>query len=288
MFIEQTLESDNDLLSVIQKGLKSDKKWVSQDGRMYASTSGFCSRQTALSMTYSGFQEDSAETTEFFKLGIAIEDLNIQALRKMGKLLFSQYELPDVGLNLGGKIDGIYCLDEQHIRLLEVKSCGDLPDKPHAEHLAQASIYSAITGLPITLLYSSRNVYDFRSNELLQRKFEIEWNSLQLNESLVNAIYGKYSAESGYMPDKPASLNKEYKCGFCRFKGICWHDEIPHLKPLDYDDYEIYEKALNKSTELLDPDNVISRRNGVLKHLATYGSSYAQDLLSRIEWKDIV
>lgn len=290
----ETVTEETDLLFVIQEGLKSDRKWIDQKGRLYASTSGFCPRQTALSITYSAFQEDSAATTEYFKLGIAIEDTNIQALRKQNKLLFSQYELPDIGLNLGGKVDGVYCLDDQHIKLLEIKSCGDLPDKPYPEHIAQASIYSAICGLPITLLYSSRNVAEY-SGELLKRKFEISFDDVYLRPYVFNMVYGKYCAEAGYMPNKPIELNKEYKCGFCRFKPICWHDKPSHLKPFDSTDesmriadFYVMERASDKTDEILDMDNVISRRNGILKHLYLYGSDFAHKLLDSIEWKNVV
>lgn len=285
MSLTKNLTSEIKLTDVIVNGMKSVKP-TNQNGRMYASTSGFCERQTALSMTFKGDTEYESATAGYFKIGLAVESVVIESLRNQGVLLFEQFETPDIGLNLGGKIDGIYRLDNDKIRLLEIKSCGALPSKPHAEHLAQINLYSAITGLPGTLLYFSRNVANF-TGEIQMIEFQIDGSGNY--DSMFKTIYGKICAEKSLMPDIPANLTKPGHCGFCRFKNICWQGEPSHLEPMsDLEISENYGLTKEKCDDMMSAIKVEQRRNGVLKHIMQFGNPFAKELLTDTDWKDLV
>lgn len=280
------LTSEIRLEDVIVSGMKSIRK-ANQNGRMYASTSGFCERQTALSMTFEGDTEYEAASAGYFEIGLAVESVILKALRSQDVLLFSQLETPDIRLNLGGKIDGVYRLDNDKIRLLEVKSCGALPNKPHAEHLAQANLYTAITGLPATLLYFSRNVANF-AGEIQMRLFELD-NQDDIYRSMLKTVYGKICADKGLMPDIPEEITRPSHCGFCRFKNICWDGEPSHLEPMSDSEYkENWDLTIKMTDDMMSSIKVEQRRNGVLKHLMQYGTPYAKDLLTDKDWKDLV
>lgn len=281
-----SLTSEIKLENVIVSGMKSVKR-TNQNGRMYASTSGFCERQTALSMTFDGDTEYESASSGYFEVGLAIESVVLKALRQENTLLFSQLETPDIGLNLGGKIDGVYRLDNDKIRLLEIKSCGALPSKPSSEHLAQANLYTAITGLPATLLYFSRNIANF-AGEIQMRKFELDTQS-DIYNSMFKAIYGKVCADKGLMPDIPDEITKPGHCGFCRFKNICWDFEPSHLESMSNSEIsENYHLTKELTDDMMSEVKLEQRRNGVLKHLMQYGTSYAKDLLTDTDWKDLI
>jgi len=286
MSLTKNLTSESKLTDVIVSGMKSVKP-TNQNGRMYASTSGFCERQTALSMTFKGDTEYESATAGYFKIGLAVESVVIESLRNQGVLLFEQFETPDIGLNLGGKIDGIYRLDNDKIRLLEIKSCGALPSKPHAEHLAQINLYSAITGLPGTLLYFSRNVANF-TGEIQMRLFELN-DEMTIFDSMFSTIYGKLCGDKGLMPDVPEKLTKPSDCGFCRFKNICWQGEPSHLEPMSNSEIdENWRLARIQTNDMMNSVKVEQRRNGVLKHIMQFGNPFAKELLTDTDWKDLV
>lgn len=283
-----TIGKDKSLVDYIVDGLRSTKSG-NQNGRMYASSSGFCERQTALGMTYTGDIDLEPETEMYFGLGLAIEDLYIKSLRKQSLLLFSQFITPDIGLNIGGKIDGIYKLPDGKIRLLEIKSCGQLPKEPYGENMSQANLYSAICGLPIDLVYGSRLVKQGKNPDLLIKQFPVAYNHKSIYDTMFRVIYGKLCADRGLMPDIPNFLKSENDCGFCRFKNICWQGEPSHLEAMSQTEIdEIYLLTKEKCDVMMTEDEINKRRNGVLKHLSQYGTDYAKKLLNGTDWNDLV
>lgn len=284
-----TIGKDKSLVDTILAGLKSTKSG-NQNGRMYASTSAFCERQTALGMTYTGDIDIEPETEMYFSIGLAIEDSFLKSLRNQNVLLFSQFVTPDIGLNIGGKIDGIYKLPDGKIRLLEIKSCGSLPQNAYPENVAQATLYSAIVGLPIDLLYGSRLVKkNQKSNELAIKQIEVNTNHNNQYKAMYTAIFGKLCADNGLMPDIPDNLKSENDCGFCKFKNICWQGEPSHLEAMSQKETdEISLLTKEKCDAMMSEVEISKRRNGVLKHLSQHGSSYAKSLLSGTDWNDLV
>jgi hypothetical protein len=257
--------------------------------RMYASDSGFCERQAALNATSEGLSNQTAASTAYFEIGSRIEEVVLDALFNQGALLFKQYRLPDVGLNLGGFIDGIITVAGR-IRVLEVKSCGALPDKPKGPHAAQALVYAAITGLPASLLYFSRNVAKF-GGQLLIREFELDEAYGEKRAALFRAVYARMAMDAGVIPDKPAHILNEAACGFCNFTNVCWGGEaLPTgSKPITpRQAHEMVAKANELVDHLMSPAEVADRRRGILSHISRAGNDNAKKLLAGTDWNELV
>jgi hypothetical protein len=220
-------------MQLITKGLRSGKptELKRYDNKIFASDSQ-CPRRSVLF----NFTEDTipkSESSEFyFKIGDALQAVVETAFSNLGIFIASETYIPDIeGMNLRGKIDVIINHDNQ-IKLLEVKSCGGLPSKPKEAHVHQASIYQLATGLPTSIVYVSRHVYDWKNQRLKIRAFDIledEKTSLSLAKKLT---YINYCIEAERLPAIPKHLNQDEHCFFCPFKPICFEREVP---PLDKD-----------------------------------------------------
>ena len=276
------------LVDVIKSGL-STVKTIDQKGRMYASSSAYCARQTALNMTYTGKELVSASTQFYFGLGVAAENIVVDGFRARKKLLYDsdeQYKLPDLGLNLGGKID---CIIEHNQKILgiEVKTCGKLPEKPQQEHVAQATLYSAVLQIPFSIVYVSRNVNDYYGN-LQIKEFMIDCSNFNHEQALKTVVFGKFMAEAGYMPDIPAHITNDSDCGFCRFKSICWGSEQSHLDNLSKMDTsefsEIAQLTNDKVKDILSTSNRTYRYNGLITNLVYSGTPEARKLVESVEF----
>lgn len=255
-----------------------------RNGRLYASDAGFCARQTALQADRDEYEVQTAATTAYYAIGVTIEDLVLNGLYESGALLFKGYKLPDIGLNLGGYIDAIVFLNGR-IRVLEVKSCGQLPSVPKPTQAAQAMVYSAITGLPATLLYFSRSVANFKG-ELMLKEFPLPESDTQKRMTLYQVAYGHLAFMNKVIPAIPAHVTSKAQCGFCPFTGICWDGE--EIKKWRHVDPDTHLRLVNEANELvdilMDPAAVNDRRTGILKHLSRAGNSKAKELLRNTDW----
>lgn len=256
---------------------------INQHGRLYASSSGLCARQTTLQANFVGTEIQAPETTAYFKTGIAVEEIVLDALYAKNQLVFRDFKLPEVGLNIGGKIDGFSRINDEPIYGLEIKSCGStIPSSPKKEHLAQAILYSAISGFPFKVVYFSRSVAD-KDNNILLRSFNLDFNWLDRYQTLYQAVLGYYGSKYQVMPKISQFIEKPLDCGFCRFKAICWENQasfLPGIETLDLKEQSaIYDLAEQTTTELMQIENVEQRRNGILKHMSIAGNEYARKLL---------
>ena len=102
---KELMEKD-DLVQEITDGLK-DVKWQNNKGRIHASMAGYCPRRGALEAVYSGDKVYEASSALYMGIGVTIEEKILDGLDKRKKLFFRQYVLPDIGINLGGRVDGI-------------------------------------------------------------------------------------------------------------------------------------------------------------------------------------
>lgn len=257
--------------------------------RMYASDAGFCERQAALNATSEGLSNQTAANTAYFEIGSRIEEVVLDALFNQGSLLFKQYRLPDVGLNLGGFIDGIITVAGR-VRVLEVKSCGTLPTVPKGPHAAQALVYAAITGLPATLFYFSRSVAKF-GGELLVKEFELDEAYDEKRAALFRAVYARMAMDAGVIPDKPVHLTGEAMCGFCSFTNVCWGGEsLPagSVPITPRQSFEMVKRANELVDHLMSPAEVESRRRGILSHISRAGNDNAKKLLAGTDWSELV
>lgn len=261
---------------------------VSRDGRLYASDSGYCQRQTALSALRNEDVKQEPQTTAYFDLGKAVESLIVNSLYTQKTVMFTQYILPDVGMNLGGKIDAIIRLDGHPVTAIEIKSCGSIPKEPYPEHLAQAYMYSGVTGLPTKLVYFGRNVINF-SGKLQLKTFDLGYDISAISKTINRAALGYYSSLEGVLPNIPSHITSEKDCGFCPFKNVCWHGEKSILASATKGQANaIIKQANDKTKEITDKDNTESRRNGIFRFLKTHGTQYAKDLLTSTKWDDLV
>lgn len=264
---------------LVRRGLTSVEE-NDRDGRMYASQAAVCARQAVLSSTKTGESEIVAPAqATYYAMGNAIEELVVSALTRERALLFAQYKLPDVGLNMGGYVDGIVSVAGK-IRVLEIKSCGELPSEPKLEHRAQAMVYSAITGLPPTVFYFSRHVASF-DGTLKIREFALTPTRDDLRATMFRVCYAREAIEAGLIPEMPMEFTKESQCGFCPWKPACWHSEALPRPVVDADQHVALVKAANaRVKELMSPDAITRRRRGVLVHVQKHGTADAKRLLA--------
>ncbi len=278
---------EKNLNEIVVRGMTNIRS-KTRDGRLYASQSGQCERKTALTSTQVGNEVITASMNAYFKIGETIEELILDSLFDQGILLFKQYRLPDIGINMGGYVDGIIFVDGQ-VKVLEIKSCGTVPNKPKPDHLAQTLIYSAITGLPAQIMYMSRQPADFYGNMNIET-FDIETSTENLSKAVWSAVYGYLAVGMGVLPDRPPHMKKSY-CGFCPGFNDCWKtgpkNEIKGLKSPTSDQHAELVESTSKFVEaILNPVATKDRRIGVLNFLSRNGTRYAKNLLESSDWSN--
>jgi len=270
------IDNTTSLTSAIKSGL-AHEKFIDRKGRFWASDCGLCSRRAVLSANSSGYSIVSPSMEVYFELGKKIETIILESLEKTGNLLFADYRIPDIDMNLGGRVDGII-LDNGKIKALEIKSCGALPTRPKPAHKAQALIYSAITGLPGSLLYLSRHVAGF-DKKLMMQEFKLD-DEQEKYDAMFSLAYAAFSNDLNVLPGK--GIHKISHCGFCKYIPNCWHDasfdsSLEHIP----DDLapQIMEEADSWTEEFMRPEEVAKRRSNVLLDIMAYGEESAKDIL---------
>lgn len=259
-------------------------------GRIYASDGGRCEKAAALMATVPGTQVRTAALMSYAELGNAIEDIVVNALDDGETVLFKQYHLPEVGLNLGGYVDAII-YHQGRLRVLEVKSCGTVPRHPKPMHGYQAAIYSAITGLPATIFYFSRSVATF-DNTLLTAQFDLGEQGALQRAALWRVCYAKLSIDQGLTPRVPMHLTKASDCDYCPFIPHCWEGmPAPVTWPEEVSPQqhvELAKQATDWVNKLLDEGETARRRIGILKHIEKHGGETAQRVLKGTTWSKLL
>ena len=279
------LEAEN-MLDTITNGL-AKIEYQDYGGRLHASSTGYCARQGALQATFEGNKKYEAQSAIYFEIGIAIENVILNALDNQKRLFFRQYALPENPINLGGRVDGIV-LYKGKVHCLEIKSCGQLPSKPNSEHVAQLAIYSACTGFPGLLLYVSRHVQN-PNGSLKMKMFDLGFDENMLEQSLSNAASAYFSSKNNFMPDIPDYITGENDCGFCPFKDVCWNFGDSHLEFLGVSERESIEHVTDDFISSYMKNSELSkRRNGVLKYLSINGNKTAKYFLDGETWDDFL
>lgn len=275
------------LSTVVLRGLSSVEE-VNRDGRLWASQAAACSRRGFLESQRKGLDIVSPASSMYFDMGNLIEEKILSALHKQGALLFSQYRLPDMGLNLGGKIDGIILIGGK-VKLIEIKTCGELPNSPKPEHLAQSLIYSAVSGLDPVVFYVSRHVAGY-DGQLKIKEFPLEPTPTELQAAMFTTIYARLAINMGVMPDIPMHFTSEKNCGFCNFIPLCWHGEMPEKSypPVSAKQHGEIVLATNELVaHLMDPEVRMKRTNGILHHISKFGDDNAKEKLSG-SWAELL
>ena len=271
--------------ATIASGLTSQQN-IRPNGRLYASIVGFCSRKGMLSATNEESQIISASSVVYMRMGEEMENIVIDSLYKKRVLLFKQYNLPNIGLNLGGKVDAIV-LDNNKVRAVEIKSCGQIPTQQKPGHRQQALLYEAVSGLPSSVLYFSRTVADYHG-QLKLKNIPSNPTDRELQMVIYNAAYAHEAIQMGVVPPKPAL--SEQDCKFCPFIDFCYHGREIEGKQVATPDqhYELSQIALERTTEIMDPDAVRERRIGVIKFLSENGNNHARKLFENTDWEQFI
>lgn len=241
--------------------------------RVYASSAALCARQTASqSLFKSGqSQELKPETQLYFKMGSAAEEVIKRAFKKAGIFVAaevsfgSQFEW----LNIGGRVDFIikHAGFPGEKAIVELKTCGKLPKKPHKPHIAQLATYCLLTGAPGGFIYYvSRHVADWK-NGMLHKAFKIEFTRAELVYHAKQICIGVTFAEENVLPEIPKEMKKSY-CGFCPMMNNCWGDDRsqdlifrPGVNPESkVDATRLHKKAFERAKMLMEAQPNLRKR----------------------------
>lgn len=263
---------------------------VNRKNRLHAGDAGFCSRQSVLNASYQGEGRSDAKSMLYMKIGSAVHDLVQNGLYKAGHLMFKEYRVADIGINLGGYIDAIVFLEDR-LMILEFKTAGStLPGDIKEGHRQQATIYSAITGLEAQVVYISRNVAGYDGNVLIKAIPMVNTKEM-MADVMFQAAYSHFALNMGVVGPVPAHM-LESKCGYCGYKQFCWHGAgVPDtnaVKPATVKQHkELIGLAKEVVDEMVDPVKMDERRNSVLSYLSKNGTEHAQKLLATREWSEL-
>lgn len=274
-------DSAGPLATLVTKGLAREETIARPGGRMYASSAGICARRNWFNANLPERQSTvTPASTLYMAIGEAVHKEVQDALFRLGVLLFSEYNLPPVGFNIGGRIDAIIVLEGKIVGV-EIKTCGTLPSKPKFEHIQQANIYSAISGLPVFLLYVSRNVASY-NGALMMREFSVDSDP---EEALFRVALSQIMSTESVLPSEiPEGYEENRECRFCPFKSKCWtHDPHPSVSLEKYKEYMARAKTMTASVM----DGRRNRLNGVLVFLQRHGTVHARMILEG-SWDDLL
>jgi hypothetical protein len=194
----------------------------------------------------------SAASSFYFANGNASHDVIADGFDKAGILVCSEFHLPDVGLNLGGRIDNVIEVDGGYA-LVEIKTCGTLPTKAKPQNLAQAMVYSLITGIDrIFIFYISRSVASF-DGRLKSAEFEVVPSQEDLASTAYRMCVAYFSTLSKKCPPIPPHITARSHCGFCPFQEKCWGDkEFAGVEDMTAREFEkVHTTALEHSERLM-------------------------------------
>lgn len=194
--------------------------------KIFGSNAGLCSRQTAgMILMDESFESVVDASSEFyFAIGSSFEKVIKKAFKKSGLQFIDEIhvsgqmaeDLPEIS----GRVD-FTVKEDGELTLIELKSCGKLPDKPRPSHLAQLKTYLLLTGVQKGVLwYVSRNVANYKG-EIQSVTFEVEPTDSEFLKTATEIAIGSLGAVNELIPQIPPHM-KKYKCGFCPLIKMCW------------------------------------------------------------------
>lgn len=257
---------------------------IDRKKRLHAGDSGFCSRSTVLNASYSGPGSNDAKSMLYMRIGSAVHDLIQNSLFKSGHLMFKEYKVMDIGVNLGGYVDIIAFINGR-LTILELKTAGtSLPPTIKDGHRQQASIYSIITGLPAEVVYISRNVAGFDGRPLI-KTYPLSLTRQDAADIMFQTVYAYLAVNNDVVGPIPAHMN-ESKCGYCSYKEFCWRGgEVPNglRKATNKEHRQMIIEANETVEKLLDPVAMNERRTFLFNFLRDHGTEHAQKLFKETE-----
>lgn len=193
---------------------------------LYGSDAGLCSRRNVLLEHNTWIPTGKSPATHgYMAIGVGLEDMLAQALRRKERLFVQSQrlvEMPEV--KISGKIDLVVLDHKDEFALVEVKSCGKLPLEPKPEHLAQIQTYAAVSGVHrCWITYISRNVRSSFSENIDLRSFPVDCGADILTQRLLTALVSRTASDAASLPPVPASFRKHKECHYCEFRdSFCW------------------------------------------------------------------
>jgi hypothetical protein len=288
--VEEKVE--NFVIDHLHNGSKTVGRTRSNKGRLYVSESGLCARKSALSSCIEKEYISSPSMPFYTGIGKEVENIILNSLNNAGILVFpdinkplvngehEQFSIPDVGLNLGGKLDGVVYTNGK-LHLLEIKTAGQqLPTNPELtkpQNVAQARIYSAILGMDVILFYMSRNVSSDRNGEKLKvKEFVYKFDRGASYKYIYETALAKYCIDHKLIPPIPAHINASNignMCSYCAMFNYCWGTEsvvedFPDFTiPTEHELLVASNNAHLTSGEILKPDNIKQRRRDFIYNI---------------------
>lgn len=259
---------------------------------LYGADAGLCARRNVLLAHNTWIaNEVTPASSAYMRIGVALEDMLASALQSKGKLLVQNMWLTEIpGLLIRGKIDLTVLDHEDELSLIEVKTCGKLPDSPKPPHLAQIQTYAAVSGIHrCWLTYISREVRFEYGPNLALRTFAVDCGEETLRERLKIAVLSRDASLQRTLPPIPPHFRKHTECHYCEFRDYaCWkprpglakaeevETETPLLAEMKVDAYINLEHQAERESKLLYA-NTPQRYLSTLEHLLTYPLSSHQE-----------
>lgn len=267
------------LTSLLEKGRKEDSEIRSRP-HLYGSDAGFCSRRNVL-LQHNVWLNSTVNSAGrgYMAIGIAFEDLLVESLKRAGRFLTGQLRGANLpGLKVSSRFDAVILDANDDLALLEVKTCGRLPDEEKPAHLAQLQTYAAQSGIRNAhLVYMSRELSPLRSIPV--RSFAVDTSDEALLKRMAIAYESGLAAEKAALPPRPATFRKHTECHYCEFRDyFCWNarpgrggDEaqppLPELTPAEY--IILSDRAKASAQDALR--DIDSRRLATLREIAKEG-----------------
>jgi CRISPR/Cas system-associated exonuclease Cas4 (RecB family) len=238
------------LAKFIMNGLKSREKRTMRN-RLYCGDAAYCPRKATLFATTTGENTSNAAGQFYMETGTTVHRLIQKAFERTGILVEAErrINIEYDGIALRGMVDAIVEVDGEQ-KVVEIKTCGELPGKPKKEHLHQALTYALVTGVhKVVIFYMSRKVASY-DGHLICTEFEYDVTQAQLDMIAGILASSFVGAKSGVVPMIPDHITHQHDCGFCPFQTLCWGPEAKRFPPLKAN--VIKEVALAKEALLKD------------------------------------
>jgi CRISPR/Cas system-associated exonuclease Cas4 (RecB family) len=220
---------------------------------LYGSDAGLCARKNVLLEHNVWFDNEiTPASAGYMAVGVALENMLAEGLRRTGRLIQQNIRIVEMpGLKIAGKIDLAISDHEGQLALVEVKSCGKLPEAPKPEHLAQIQMYCAVSGIHRAwLTYISRDIRLEFGSRLALQTFPVETGEEILTQRLATAALSRLASDSHRLPPMPPTFHKHSECHYCAFRdAFCWGERpglggalpttpMALLEPIEYMELE--------------------------------------------------
>lgn len=244
---------DEWLTGILERGERGRSGSIAGRPYLYGSDAGFCARRNVLLQENTWIESTvNSAGRGYMAIGVAFEDLLIQALKRERRYLGGQVRGVELAeLKISSKFDALVLDPEDNLALLEVKTCGELPQEEKPAHLAQVQMYAAISGIRNAhLVYMSRNLTPLKPISI--RTFQVDTGDEALLRRLATAEESAEAAKRRVLPPVPATFRKHTECHYCEFRDpFCWGErpgrggdpEQPPLQELTPGEYVVLADA---------------------------------------------